>query len=159
MMETVTIANAETVAYAKGKEGLAFIQTKISQKREQVRTRAFLNTRPATAEEKALLEAYKAATLALNAFQKKTEITPLVVGSGITAIPVVSENFDTENVIGTRAEQVAAREAFLKQQKADLEAVDAIREELDLAYYTKTAGDDLSTALAAAVGKLGAINN
>lgn len=157
-METVTISNAETVQYQKGKDGFAFLLGRIEEKRTKVRNRIFHNQRAATAEEKTLLEGVKTALLAFQKYIGKSEITPLVVGSGLTSLPKISENFDTENVVGTREEQAAAREAFQKKQKADLESLDGVKREAEEAYYSNTAaGTDLADALKAALAKLATI--
>lgn len=147
---------ADAVQYQKDQDARQFAKGKIAAARQKVQTRVNRADREATTEEQALLEAYKTAAIALGKYVAKNGIQPLSL-SGAMIIPVVDTTMVTDRVVGNREEQLASSEAFKAKVKSDLEAIAAVEDGLDVAFFTQQGGAETAKAVSEALEKLAAL--
>jgi hypothetical protein len=144
---------ADAVQYQKDQDARSFMKSKLAKARVAISNRIHRNERQASTEEQSLLAAYKEAAINLGKYVAKTGITPLSL-DGAVGVPVVSANMFTDKVVGTREEQQASAAAFREKVTNDLKALDAIEEELDIAFYTQQSGESTAGAVQKALKAL-----
>lgn len=150
------MSDAASVQLQRDKDALSFLKNRLAKQRGVIANRVSKLTRAATDEEKALLAAYKEAARALGAYVAKKGIQPVSL-EGVTTIPVVSANFLTDQVVGTREEQVASAEAFRAKNEDERKALDKIEEDLDVAFHTAGIEGGIATAIQTALERLAAM--